>query len=141
MIAVIFEVWPVENRAKTYFDLAAELRPLLEEIEGFISIERFESLATKGKYLSLSFWRDEESIQTWMSIEQLRKKDGVAYSRNTGYGLHPSCETMDPTSAMRLLEIAVPHTANSLLYGAMRLPALFTIFLLIFSILCASGTV
>lgn len=72
MIAVIFEVWPVENRAGEYFDLAAGLRPLLEEIEGFISIERFESLATKGKYLSLSFWRDEESIRTWRNIEEHR---------------------------------------------------------------------
>ncbi len=73
MIAVIFEVWPVEDRAKAYFDLAAELRPLLEEIEGFISIERFESLTTKGKYLSLSFWRDEESIQAWRNMEEHRE--------------------------------------------------------------------
>ena len=72
MIAVIFEVWPVENGAKEYFDLAAELRPLLEEIEGFISIERFESLTTKGKFLSLSFWRDEQSIRTWRNMEEHR---------------------------------------------------------------------
>lgn len=73
MIAVIFEVWPVEDRASAYFDLAAELRPLLEKTEGFISIERFESLTTKGKYLSLSFWRDEESIRTWRNIEGHRQ--------------------------------------------------------------------
>lgn len=73
MIAVIFEVWPVEGRAPEYLDLAAELRPLLENIEGFISIERFESLATKGKYLSLSFWRDEASIRTWRNLEEHRK--------------------------------------------------------------------
>ena len=72
MIAVIFEVWPVENGAREYFDLAAEHRPLLEEIEGFISIERFESLATKGKFLSLSFWRDEQSIRTWRNMEEHR---------------------------------------------------------------------
>ncbi len=72
MIAVIFEVWPVENGAKTYFDLAAELRPLLEEIDGFISIERLENLTTKGKYLSLLFWRDEESIRTWRNLEEHR---------------------------------------------------------------------
>ncbi|MCG6932804.1 MAG: antibiotic biosynthesis monooxygenase [Gallionella sp.] len=72
MIAVIFEVWPVADRAREYFDLAAELRPLLEEIEGFISIERFESLTTKGKYLSLSFWRDEESIRTWRNFGEHR---------------------------------------------------------------------
>ncbi|MES2366010.1 MAG: antibiotic biosynthesis monooxygenase [Pseudomonadota bacterium] len=82
MIAVIFEVWPAEGSAQAYFDLAAELRPLLEEIEGFISIERFESLTTKGKYLSLSYWKDEESIRTWRNMEGHRKvqakgRDGV----------------------------------------------------------------
>lgn len=73
MIAVIFEVWPAEGKAKEYLDLAAELRHLLENIEGFISIERFESVATKGKYLSLSFWRDEEAIRTWRNMEEHRK--------------------------------------------------------------------
>ena len=73
MIAVIFEVWPVEGDAKKYLDLAGELRPLLENIEGFISIERFESVATKEKYLSLSFWRDEEAIRTWRNMEEHRK--------------------------------------------------------------------
>jgi heme-degrading monooxygenase HmoA len=57
MIAVIFELWPDVDQQATYFDLAAQLRPELEGIDGFISIERFESLASKGKYLSLSFWR------------------------------------------------------------------------------------
>jgi heme-degrading monooxygenase HmoA len=72
MIAVIFEVWPVEGRAKEYFDLAAELRPQLAKIDGFISIERFESLATKGKFLSLSFWRDEEAIRAWRNLAEHR---------------------------------------------------------------------
>lgn len=72
MLAAIFEVWPVEGKAKEYLDLAAELRPRLETIEGFISIERFESVATKGKYLSLSFWRDEEAIRTWRNMEEHR---------------------------------------------------------------------
>jgi len=73
MLAVIFEVWPVESRAQEYFDLAAELRPRLAEIDGFISIERFESLATPGKFLSLSFWRDEAAIQAWRNLEQHRQ--------------------------------------------------------------------
>ncbi|MFZ5507891.1 MAG: antibiotic biosynthesis monooxygenase family protein [Pseudomonadota bacterium] len=72
MIAVIFEVRPVAERAHEYFDIAAELKPLLRKIDGFISIERFESLATKGKYLSLSFWRDEEAIRTWRNLEEHR---------------------------------------------------------------------
>jgi heme-degrading monooxygenase HmoA len=73
MIAVIFEVWPTEEGAQDYFDLAAELRQQLETIDGFISVERFESLASKGKYLSLSFWRDEQSISAWRNLEKHRK--------------------------------------------------------------------
>ena len=73
MIAVIFEVWPAEGRAGEYFDLAASLRSDLERIDGFVSIERFESLVTKGKYLSLSFWRDEEAVRTWRNLQTHRK--------------------------------------------------------------------
>ncbi len=73
MIAVIFEVWPAEGRAGEYFDLAALLRPDLERIDGFISIERFQSLVTKGKYLSLSFWRDEEAVRAWRNLQGHRK--------------------------------------------------------------------
>ena len=65
MIAVIFELWPAPGQQATYFELAAQLRPELNAIDGFISIERFESLATPGKYLSLSFWRDEAAAQSW----------------------------------------------------------------------------
>jgi heme-degrading monooxygenase HmoA len=64
MIAVIFEVWPADGRAPDYLDIAADLRPLLDEIDGFISIERFSSLSDPGKVLSLSFWRDEEAVET-----------------------------------------------------------------------------
>ena len=69
MIAVIFQVTPKDGKADTYFDIAVELRSELEKIDGFISIERFESRTTPGKYLSLSFWRDEEAIRTWRSHE------------------------------------------------------------------------
>jgi heme-degrading monooxygenase HmoA len=68
MIAVIFEVWPTEGRAAEYFDLAAALKTDLERIDGFVSIERFESLTTRGKYLSLSFWRDEDSVRAWRNL-------------------------------------------------------------------------
>ena len=82
MIAVIFEVWPTEGRVDEYFDLAASLKTDLERVDGFISIERFESLVTKGKYLSLSFWRDEEAVRTWRNLEghrsaQARGRAGV----------------------------------------------------------------
>ena len=65
MIAVIFEVWPNDGRKQAYLDIAAELRPELEKIDGFLSIERFQSLTTEGKYLSLSFWRDEAAVRRW----------------------------------------------------------------------------
>lgn len=72
MIAVIFEVWPEQNRRQDYFDIAAGLRPLLAEIDGFLSIERFESLTEPGKILSLSFWRDEAAVAAWRTLEQHR---------------------------------------------------------------------
>lgn len=65
MIAVIFEAEPAEGRRETYLDLAAALRPDLEQVDGFLSIERFESLTTPGKVLSLSFWRDEQAVASW----------------------------------------------------------------------------
>ena len=65
MIVVVFEVQPIAGRAERYFDLAAELRPELEKQDGFISIERFESLATPGKFVSISFWRDEAAVAAW----------------------------------------------------------------------------
>ena len=65
MIAVIFEVWPKPEHRQAYLDTAAALRPLLETIDGFISVERFESLSTPGKLLSLSVWRDEKAVQAW----------------------------------------------------------------------------
>lgn len=65
MIAVIFEVCPNEGQQQTYLDIASALRPLLAENDGFISIERFESLTTPGKLLSLSFWRDEAAVEAW----------------------------------------------------------------------------
>ncbi len=70
MIAVIFEVEPADRDA--YFRIAGELRPLLDEIDGFISIERFQSLSSKGRILSLSFWRDEEAIAQWRRLEAHR---------------------------------------------------------------------
>jgi len=73
VIAVIFEVWPAEGRAGEYFDAAAALKADLERVDGFISVERFESLVTKGKYLSLSFWRDEEAVRTWRNLDGHRK--------------------------------------------------------------------
>jgi heme-degrading monooxygenase HmoA len=72
MIAVIFEVWPEPDRKQEYLDIAASLRPLLEQVDGFISIERFESLSEPGKILSLSVFRDEAAVVRWRQLEQHR---------------------------------------------------------------------
>ncbi len=80
MIAVIFEVWPERSRRGEYLDLAAELKPLLAGIDGFISVERFESLTEPGKLVSLSFWRDEAAVQQWRAVAEHR----VAQARGRG---------------------------------------------------------
>lgn len=72
MIAVIFEVLPAPGRTQEYLDLAAGLRPELEKVDGFISIERFASLTNEGKILSLSFWRDENAVKRWRGLERHR---------------------------------------------------------------------
>lgn len=72
MIAVIFEVLPHPEHKQEYLDIAASLRPLLDEADGFISIERFQSLTQPGKILSLSFFRDEEAITQWRQLEAHR---------------------------------------------------------------------
>ncbi len=72
MIAVIFEVWPKAERRQEYLDLAASLRPQLEEIDGFVSIERFESLTEPGKILSLSIFRDEKAVEQWRQVQAHR---------------------------------------------------------------------
>ena len=82
MIVVIFEVWPAEGRTAEYFDLAGRLRADLAKLDGFISIERFESVTTPGKFVSLSFWRDEEAVRAWRNIEghrtaQARGRGGI----------------------------------------------------------------
>ena len=77
MIAVIFEVFPADGQRQEYLDMAAALKPLLEQADGFISIERFESLYTPGKLLSLQFWRDEESLTRWRNVEEHRAAQEV----------------------------------------------------------------
>ena len=72
MIAVIFEVEPAEGRRDAYLDIAARLKPELDAIDGFLSVERFESLTTPGKMLSLSFFRDEAAVAAWRNTEDHR---------------------------------------------------------------------
>jgi heme-degrading monooxygenase HmoA len=73
MIAVIFEVEPTEGQRDAYLDIAARLKPELEAIDGFISVERFESLTHPGKVLSLSFFRDEDAVAAWRNTEDHRR--------------------------------------------------------------------
>ncbi|MCA0029183.1 antibiotic biosynthesis monooxygenase family protein [Mesorhizobium sp. B263B2A] len=73
MIAVIFEVEPAKGKRDAYLGIAAKLRPLLDGIDGFISIERFQSLADPDRILSLSFWRDEEAVKAWRNTEEHRQ--------------------------------------------------------------------
>lgn len=73
MFAVIFEVWPAEGQRDNYLQMAAALRAELETMDGFLSIERFQSLTEPGKLLSLSFWRDEASLASWRAREAHRR--------------------------------------------------------------------
>ncbi len=77
MIAVIFEALPHAGRKDAYLEAAARLKPLLEKIDGFVSIERFESLTQPGKILSLSIWRDEEAVRQWRNFEEHRRIQGA----------------------------------------------------------------
>lgn len=65
MIAVLFEANIAEGQQARYLQLAAALKPVLEQLDGFIAIERFQSLSCEGKILSLSWWRDEEAVRAW----------------------------------------------------------------------------
>ena len=73
MIAVIFEFTPAEGRFADYLQIVGTLKADLEKAEGFISLERFESITAKGKFLSLQFWRDEESVRKWRTLQKHRE--------------------------------------------------------------------
>jgi heme-degrading monooxygenase HmoA len=73
MIAIIFESKPHPDQRERYLEAAARLKPLLAGQDGFVSVERFESLTEPGKLLSISFWRDEEAVAKWRQVEQHRR--------------------------------------------------------------------
>ncbi len=82
MIAVIFEVWPAEGQRDPYLDIAAFLKPELAKIDGFIAVERFQSITDPGKMLSLSVWRDEQAVKVWRNTlphrkAQVRGRNGI----------------------------------------------------------------
>lgn len=112
MIAIIFEVTPAPGRTQEYLDIAGGLKPQLEKMDGFVSIERFSSLATEGKILSLSFWRDEEAVKNWRNMQEHR----MAQSKGRGgvfsdyrlrvasvirdYGMHEREQAPDDSRAL-----------------------------------------
>jgi heme-degrading monooxygenase HmoA len=73
MIAVIFEFTPAAGRFPDYMALVEQLKPELEKAEGFISLERFESITAPGKFVSLQFWKDEASVRQWRNVQQHRE--------------------------------------------------------------------
>lgn len=73
MIAVIFEFTPAAGRFPEYLQLVEQLRPELEKAEGFVSLERFESITAPGKYVSLQFWKDEASVRKWRNLQLHRE--------------------------------------------------------------------
>src|SRR3954454_22374118 len=77
MMAVIFEVWPASGRKEDFLTLAASLRAEVEQIDGFISVERFESLYEEGKLLSLQFWRDHAAITVWRNHLKHRRAQAL----------------------------------------------------------------
>jgi heme-degrading monooxygenase HmoA len=80
MIAVIFEVELAAGEQDSYLGLATDLKPILEQMDGFISVERFQSLSQPGKLPSLSFWRDEEAVKGWRNTEQHRAAQAAGRS-------------------------------------------------------------
>ena len=80
MIAVIFEVTPAEGQKDAYLDIAAAMRPMVDEVEGFISVERFQSLTNPDKLLSLSFFEDEEAVARWRHLAAHRSAQSTGRS-------------------------------------------------------------
>jgi heme-degrading monooxygenase HmoA len=111
MIAVIFELRPRDGAREAYLAAAAALREQLERIDGFVSIERFESLSQPGKLLSLSFWRDEASVVAWRNLEAHRQAQRAGRDRLFAdyrlrvasvlrdYGLHEREQAPDDSKA------------------------------------------
>ncbi|WP_306146029.1 antibiotic biosynthesis monooxygenase [Roseibium sp. MMSF_3412] len=85
MIAVIFEVVPHADKKQNYLDMAAKMRPLVEQIDGFLSVERFQSLTDPDKLLSISFFRDEDALNEWRRLtehRQAQKAGRTSYFRD-----------------------------------------------------------
>lgn len=102
MIAVIFEVEPADGRMDEYLDHAARLRDALQQMPGFISVERFRSLTNPGKLLSLSIWQDEAAVAAWRNHPLHRESQQAGRSGVfTGYRLRVAAVLRDYGMAER----------------------------------------
>lgn len=81
MIAIIFEVMPAEGQKDAYLDIAATMRPMVEQVEGFISVERFQSLTNPDKLLSISFFEDEDAVLRWRKLAAHRNAQSRGRNR------------------------------------------------------------
>lgn len=102
MIAVIFESWPKSGSGETYLEMGLSMMALVEGFDGFISIERFESVTEPGKFVALSFWRDEASIKAWRNVAEHRKiQEGSRRAVFDHYRLRVASVTRDYTMTER----------------------------------------
>jgi heme-degrading monooxygenase HmoA len=100
MVSVIFEVWPYDEHRQGYLNWAAELKSELLKMEGFISVERFQSLTEPGKLLSIQFWRDEDCLAAWRKVEAHRAAQRAGRS------------TMFKDYRLRIAEVTRDYTMN-----------------------------
>ena len=102
MIAVIFESWPRAGSGETYLRMGQSMMDLVEGFDGFISIERFESVTEPGKFVALSFWRDEEAVTAWRNVAEHRKiQDGSRKTVFDDYRLRVAHVVRDYTKQKR----------------------------------------
>lgn len=114
MIAVIFEVFPADGHKQRYLEIAAELKPLLEKIDGFISVERFQSLTDPDKLLSLSFFENEQAVQQWRTLTKHRSAQSAGRTGvfsnyrlrvaevNRDYGFHERDQVPDDSKEVHI---------------------------------------
>ncbi|WP_434051335.1 MAG: antibiotic biosynthesis monooxygenase [Roseibium sp.] len=112
MIAVIFEVVPHADKKQNYLDMAARMRPLVDQIDGFLSVERFQSLTDPDKLLSISFFRDEDALNEWRRLtehRQAQKAGRTSYFRDyrlrvahvlRDYGMEERAEAPEDSRAL-----------------------------------------
>ena len=115
MIAVIFEFTAAEGRFPDYKALAEGLSDEVRKVDGFLSIERFQSISDPKRFVSLSFWRDEEAVRKWRNLQKHREaqaKGGAGFSANTACAYARCCATTRCAAAARRRLTALLCTAN-----------------------------